>query len=81
MADRERITVELDSKVLEILRTRAAETGRTEGEILQRAFAASDLRRLMREIGSRSDLDDESAMQLVREELAAVRAERANRAA
>lgn len=81
MAKRQQITVELDADVLDLLHARAAETGRTESELLQRAFCVTSLRETMAEIRSRSDLDEDAAMQLAREELAAARAERASRAA
>jgi Ribbon-helix-helix protein, copG family len=81
MAERERVSLELDSEVLRLLRARATETGVSESEILERAFCAADLQDLLEDIRSRSDLDEDAAMQLAREELSAARAEKATRAA
>jgi phosphopantetheine adenylyltransferase len=53
----------------------------SEGEIVERALRAADLRALVRRIRSRSDLHEDAAMRLVNEELKAVRAERGPRAA
>ena len=52
----------------------------SEGEIVDRAIRAIDLRSLVARIRERSDLDEEQAMALAREELRAVRAERSNAA-
>jgi len=76
MADRERVSSGLDSEVLRRLRARAAESGLSEGEILERAFCAFDLQDLLKDVRSRSDLDEAAATALAREELAAARAER-----
>jgi hypothetical protein len=53
----------------------------SEGEIVERALRAADLRVLVGRIRDRRDLDGEAAMRLVEEELAAVRAERGPRVA
>jgi len=76
MASREHLSVDLDAEVGSILRSYAAEAHVTEGEIVDRAIRAYDLRSLVARIRARSDLDEEAAMVLVREELHAVRAER-----
>jgi hypothetical protein len=81
MSPRERVTVELDPDVASLLRERAAEADVTEGEIVERALRASDLRELVAQIRGRSDLDEGAAMALAREELKAARAEARNRAA
>jgi hypothetical protein len=81
MAKRERVSLDLDPEVLRLVRARAAESGLSESEILERAFCAFDLRDLLKDIRSRSDLDEDAATALAREELAAARAEKATRAA
>jgi hypothetical protein len=81
MAKRERVSFDLDTEVLRVLRARAAESGVSESEIFERAFCAADLQDLLKDIRSRSDLDEDAAMQLAREELSAARAEKATRAA
>jgi hypothetical protein len=73
---REQINVDLDAEVASILRSHAAEAHISEGEIVDRAIRAYDLRSLVVRIRARSDLDEDAAMALVREELQAVRAER-----
>jgi hypothetical protein len=80
MSRRERVTVELDTGVASRLREHAAEAKVSEGEIVERALRASDLRTLVAQIRSRSDLDADAAMALAREELQAARAEAGNRA-
>jgi len=64
--------------VASLLRSHAAEAHVSEGEIVDRAIPALDLRSLVARIRERSDLDEEQAMALAREELRAVRAERSN---
>lgn len=81
MAEREAVTVELDVEVAAILREHAAAGQVSEGEIVERALRATDLRALVGRIRARSDLDEGAAMRLVDEELKAVRAERGPRAA
>ena len=76
VATRERLSVELDAEVAAILRKHAAEAHLTEGEILDRALRAYDLRALLARLQAQSDLDDDQAMSLAREELKAVRAAR-----
>jgi hypothetical protein len=49
----------------------------SEGEIVERAVRAMDLRALVARIRERSDLDEDEAMRLVQEELRAARADRA----
>lgn len=49
----------------------------SEGEIVERALRAFDMRALLRDIRERSDLDEDAAMQLATEELRAVRRDRA----
>lgn len=76
VATRERMSVELDTEVAAILRKHAAEAHLTEGEILDRALRAYDLRALLARLQAQSDLDADQAMALAREELKAVRAAR-----
>jgi hypothetical protein len=76
MAAREQLSIDLDAEVAAILRTHAAEARLSEGEIVDRAIRAYDLRGLIARIRERSDLDEEQAMALAREELQAARAER-----
>ena len=73
MATRERVNVDLDAEVAAILRKHAAEAHVSEGEILDRAVRAYDLRALLSRLQSQSDLDDDQAMALAREELKAAR--------
>jgi hypothetical protein len=75
-ASRQHIHVDLDAEVASILRSRAAEAHVSEGEIVDLAIRAYDLRSLATRIRARSDLDEDAAMALVREELHAARAER-----
>ena len=75
MTRRERITVELDADVASLLRSRAVDAKVSEGEIVEQALRASDLRALVAQIRSRSDLDADAAMALAREELQAARTE------
>jgi phosphopantetheine adenylyltransferase len=81
MPEREAVTVELDVEVAAMLREHAAAEQVSEGEIVERALRAADLRALVRRIRARSDLDGDAAMRLVNEQLKAVRAERGPRAA
>jgi len=53
----------------------------SEGEIVERALRATDLRALVRRTRARTDLDEDAAKRLVDEELKAVRAVRGPRAA
>lgn len=76
MATRETVSVDLDAEVAAILRKHAAEARLTEGEVLDRALRAYDLRALLARLQAQSDLDDDEAMALAREELKAVRATR-----
>jgi hypothetical protein len=75
-ASRQPVNVDLDAEVASILRSHAAEAHVSEGEIVDRAIRAYDLRSLVSRIRARSDLDEDAAMALVREELHAARAER-----
>ena len=70
------MNIDLDVEVAAILRAHAAEVGLSEGEIVDRAIRAYDLRSLIARLRERSDLDAVQAMALVREELRAARAER-----
>ena len=81
MPEREAVTVELDVEVAAMLCEHAAAERVSEGEIVERALRATDLRTLVGRIRARTDLDDDAAMRLVNEELKAVRAERDPRAA
>ncbi len=81
MAQRESISMELDVEIASMLKAHAELERVSEGEIVERALRAFDLRTLVNRIRSRSDLDEEAAMRLVGEELRAARAERDSRAA
>lgn len=76
MATREKVNVDLDAEVAAILRRHASEDHVSEGEILDRAVRAYDLRSLLARLQAQSDLDDEQAMALAREELKAARTAR-----
>jgi hypothetical protein len=76
MAARQHLSIDLDAGVASILRSHAAEAHVSEGEIVDRAIRAYDLRALMTRIRERSDLDEDAAIALVREQLHAARAER-----
>jgi hypothetical protein len=76
MAARQHMSIDLDADVAAILRAHAAEAQVSEGEIVDRAIRAYDLRALLAQIRERSDLDEEQALALAREELQAARAER-----
>jgi hypothetical protein len=76
MAARQHLNIDLDAEVASILRTHAAEAHVSEGEIIDRAIRAYDLRSLVARIRERSDLDEDAAIALVREELHAARAQR-----
>ena len=79
MPEREPVTVEIDVEVAAMLREHAAAEQVSEGEIVERALRAADLRALVGRIRGRSDLDEDAAIRLVNEELKAVRAERGPR--
>ncbi len=64
MATRERVNVDLDAEVAAILRKHAAEAHVSEGEILDRAVRAYDLRALLARLQAKSDLDEDQAMAL-----------------
>lgn len=70
------MSIDLDADAAAILRAHAAEAHLTEGEIIDRAIRAYDLRSLLAQIRERSDLDEHQALALAREELQAARAER-----
>ena len=70
------MSIDLDADVAAILRAHAAEAHLSEGEIVDRAIRAYDLRSLLAQIRERSDLDEAQALALAREELQAARAER-----
>jgi hypothetical protein len=76
MAARQQLSIDLDADVAAILRAHAAEAHLSEGEIVDRAIRAYDLRALLAQIRERSDLDEDQALALAREELQAARAER-----
>ena len=76
MATRERVSVDLDAEAAAILRRHAAETHVTEGEIVDRAVRAYDLRALLARFQMKSDLNEDRAMTLAREELKAARTAR-----
>jgi lipoate synthase len=74
---RRRVSLELDEEVAALLEASAADAHVSEGEIVERAIRAMDLRSLVATIRERSDLDEDEAMRLVAKELRAVRDERA----
>ena len=76
VAARQHMRIDLDADVAAILRAHAAEAHVSEGEIIDRAIRAYDLRSLLAQIRERSDLDEDQALALAREELQAARAER-----
>lgn len=76
MSAREQVSIDLDAEVAAMLRAHAAEAHISEGEIVDRAIRAYDLRTLLARIRERSDLDEDQALALAREELQAARAER-----
>jgi hypothetical protein len=76
VAARQHVSIDLDTDVAAILRAHAAEAHLSEGEIVDRAIRAYDLRSLLAQIRERSDLDADQALALAREELKAARAER-----
>jgi hypothetical protein len=78
VASRQRISVNSTPELLSRLR---AQANVSEGEIVERALRVADLRALVAQTCSRSDLDAEAATQLVREELEAARGDARNRAA
>jgi len=71
------LSLELDEEVAALLEACAADANVTEGEIVERAVRAMDLRSFVATIRERSDLDEDAAMRLVAEELRHVRDERA----
>jgi hypothetical protein len=77
LMQRQRVTLDLDQDVAALLAACAADAHVSEGEIVERAVRAMDLRALMARIRERSDLDEHDAMRLVGEELRAARAEHA----
>lgn len=77
LMQRQRVTLDLDQDVAALLAACAADAHVSEGEIVDRAVRAMDLRALVARIRERSDLDEAEAMRLVREELRAARAEHA----
>jgi hypothetical protein len=81
MPEREPVTVELDVEVAAMLREHAAAEQVSEGEIVERALRAADLRALVGRIRGRSDLDEDAVMGLVNAERKAVRAGRGPRTA
>jgi len=81
VTDRRSVSVELDAELASLLRAHAADAHVTEGEVVERALRAFDLRALVAQTRSRSDLDEDAAMRLVREELKVARADGRNRAA
>lgn len=74
---RRRVTFDIDEEVAALLAASAADAQVTEGELIERAVRAMDLRALVARIRERSDLDEDAALALVNEELRAARAERA----
>ena len=72
-----RVSFDIDDDLAALLSATAADAKLSESEVVERALRAMDLRALVARIRSRSDLDEDAAAQLVAEELAAARAERA----
>jgi hypothetical protein len=73
MATREQVSVDLDTEVTAILPKHASDAHATDGEIIDRAVRAYDLRALLRRLHAASELDDDQAIALAREELKAAR--------
>lgn len=76
VAGRQDVSIDLDADVAAILRAHAEQAHLSEGEIVDRAIRAYDIRALLAQIRERSDLDEDQALALAREELKAARAER-----
>jgi hypothetical protein len=76
MAAQQHLNIDLDAEVASILRSHAAKAHVSEGGIVDRAIRAYDLRSLVARIRERSDLDEDAAIALVREELHAACAQR-----
>lgn len=74
---RQRVTLDLDQEVAALLAACAADAHVSEGEIVERAVRAMDLRALVARIRARSDLNEDEAMRLVGEELRGARADAA----
>jgi hypothetical protein len=72
-----RVTIEVDDEVAALLAANAAEAQISEGEFVERALRAMDLRNLVAQIRQRSELDEDAALELVNADLRATRAERA----
>ena len=81
VASRQRISVNSTRNFSRGYVPTTAEANVSEGEIVERALRVADLRALVAQTRSRSDLDAEAATQLVREELEAARGDARNRAA
>ena len=73
LMQRQRVILDLDQEVAALLAACAADAHVSEGEIVERAVRAMDLRALVARIRERSDLDEDEAMRLVQEELRAAR--------
>ena len=67
MASRTTIQLQLDAEVASLQHARAAEANVGEGEIVERALRAFDLRGLVGEIRARSNLNEDAAAKLVGE--------------
>ena len=76
MAGREHMSIVLDADVAAFVRAHAEQARVSEGEIIDRPIRAYDLRALLAQIREPSDLDEDQAMAVAREELKAARAER-----
>jgi hypothetical protein len=76
MLGRRHVSNDLEADVAAILRAHAAKAHLIEGEIVDRAIRAYDLRALLAQVRERSDLDEDEALALAREELQAARAQR-----
>ena len=76
MAARRSVNIELDPEVATILHAAAVDANLSEGEIVDQAIRAYDLRALTARIRARSDLDEDAALALVNRELHQGRAER-----
>lgn len=74
---RRQVTLELDQEIADLLAASAADARVSEGQLVERALRAVDLRVLVERIRGRSDLDEDAAIKLVNDELRAARAERA----
>jgi len=73
MSERKRINIDVDPRIADVLSRLAADANVTEGELIDRIVVAHELEHALARTRAASDLDEEQAMALAREELTAVR--------